>query len=996
MTLPSPRESPHADAMSAPTQLARAAANTWAYVFLAGTLAAMPLVAWRLPVFNLSISEGNALAYQAIAEALYVAGALSIFGVAWFSPRGEFRLRPTLVACLALAVGMFDLLHFVAYPGVANASPIDGYDGSFLLECLSRVVMPTVLMALVLAPRAAVLPARLRWSLLSGTLAVILPLAWVASTLPNILPGISFSGTVSSGQWLVVCLNTAAAVLAMRRRNDQSPDWRIIAAALLGAISEACFLFAAATDADGIAGIFGHVYGILSMSAAFIAVYDEAVSHPYSELELSRVDALAQKERIEAIFRSVADGVIVVDRRLTVIAMNPVARNLTGTGVANPEGMPLAQALESIDTKDEGSIAAAVRACLRRGRLGTATCCPPAQCGPRTERAVEHSISPITDQRGRIQGAVVVLRDVSERSRLQRQLVDAADYARNLIETSLDVMMVIDMDGLITDVNRAAETATGTTRSQLVGSHFSASFSAPDSAHKALERLFPDGIVRDLPLAIARPDAIPTQVSCNITPYRDAAGQICGAFVVARDVTEMRQVQTMLEFQASHDALTALPNRRRFHEHIQRSMAESGVSGRPVAVMLLDIDDFKDVNDTLGHAAGDELLQTIAGRLAQCLRATDTVARLGGDEFAMLIDDFEQVEDIHRIADKVLQTVTAPIQLDGNEVTVSCSIGVSVFPHDPGDADSLLRNADTALYRAKESGKNKWQCFAADMNVAVQRRVDLGNRLRSALKRGEFSLQFQPQIGMPDARIIGVEALLRWTTDGLGSVSPAEFIPIAENTGLIIDIGHWVLEEACRQTAAWCSSIGAEISVSVNLSARQFRDQDLVGTVARALAETGLPPHLLVLELTESMLMRDAIRAAETLSSLKKTGVRIAIDDFGTGYSSLSYLKRFPLDYLKIDRSFVTDIPGDPNDEAIVRSIIALAHSLKLKVIAEGVETHGQMVHLRELDCDEIQGYYFSRPRVAGDILQLLENGLPQHDQPSQVTTPREPAPSCL
>ena len=545
-------------------------------------------------------------------------------------------------------------------------------------------------------------------------------------------------------------------------------------------------------------------------------------------------------------------------------------------------------------------------------------------------------------------------------------------YAHNLIEASIDPMFTIDTEGLIADANRAAEHISGLRRAELVGSDFAAMFSEPGQARAALSQVLPDGEVRDLTLTVARRDGGFTMVSCNITPYCDTDGTVRGAFVVARDVSERHQMQVMLQFQASFDALTALPNLRQFHERVEWATAQARRSGRFVAVMLIDLDNFKDVNDTLGHEAGDEFLKSIGNRLVQALRETDTVARIGGDEFAVLLEDMAQAEDAQPLVNKILDTVAVPLLIEQSEVTSTCSIGISIFPNDPGDASVLLRNADTAMYRAKGAGKNNCQYFTAAMNSAVQRRVELGNRLRGGLKRDEFSLHYQPQIDLGSGAVVGVEALIRWNAEGLGPISPMDFIPIAEDTGLILPIGAWVLREACRQGAQWWAEDGVAISVAVNLSARQFRDIDIVATVERVLDETGLPPHLLELELTESMLMRDVASVVETLAQLKKTGVRIAIDDFGTGYSSLNYLKRFPLDCLKIDRSFVSDIPGDRNDEAIVRSIVTLAHSLGLKTIAEGVETVEQLAFLHELGCDEIQGYYISRPRPAADLLSFL------------------------
>jgi diguanylate cyclase (GGDEF)-like protein len=389
-------------------------------------------------------------------------------------------------------------------------------------------------------------------------------------------------------------------------------------------------------------------------------------------------------------------------------------------------------------------------------------------------------------------------------------------------------------------------------------------------------------------------------------------------------------------------------------------------------VMFIDLDNFKDVNDTLGQCAGDDLLKVMADRLTSRVRGTDVVARIGGDEFALLLEELSTPDDARRLAEQVHAAVGDPAHIGGTELVMGCSIGITVFPHDIGGVDTLLRNADTALFRAKDAGKNTSQFFTYEMNRAVRRRVEIATQLRNAIRQGEFSVMYQPRMDLNRDQLVGVEALLRWNNAALGAVSPQEFIPVAEETGMIVPIGEWVLREACRQAVRLHQISGCEVAVAVNISARQFRGTDIVKTVEDALAETGLASGLLELELTESVLMRDTARAAETLHRLTEVGVSVALDDFGTGYSSLGYLKRFPLHSLKVDRSFVADITRDPHDEAIVNTIVALAHGLGMRVVAEGVETREQLALLRRLQCDEVQGYLLGRPMPAEQMLSLL------------------------
>ncbi len=424
---------------------------------------------------------------------------------------------------------------------------------------------------------------------------------------------------------------------------------------------------------------------------------------------------------------------------------------------------------------------------------------------------------------------------------------------------------------------------------------------------------------------------------------------------------------------SQHDALTNLPNRTLLHDRLTQALTMAERYQQRVALMAIDLDRFKTVNDSLGHSVGDKLLQKAAERLTECLRRIDTVSRQGGDEFVILLQPgLEGVDTVAHVAEKILATVSAPYTIDNQELNVTASVGISVYPDDGRDIDSLLKNADAAMYHAKESGRNNFQFFTRDMNAMAFERLTLENSLRQALKREEFLLHYQPQVDLRTGEIIGCEALIRWKHPELGMISPAKFIPVAEDSGLIVPIGEWVMRTACEQNSAWQKAGLPVIPVAVNLSATQFRQKNLPETVAQALHDTGLAPRYLELELTESVIMRGAEETISLLNLLKGTGTQLSIDDFGTGYSSLSYLKRFPIDKLKVDQSFIRDITTDPDDAAIASAIISMAKSLKLKVIAEGVETIEQLEFLRSQQCDEIQGYYFCKPMAAEEIGKLL------------------------
>ncbi len=461
----------------------------------------------------------------------------------------------------------------------------------------------------------------------------------------------------------------------------------------------------------------------------------------------------------------------------------------------------------------------------------------------------------------------------------------------------------------------------------------------------------------------------------NGQPVFDDAGAFTGYRGTGSDITERKLTEQRVHHVAQHDALTGLPNRSLLQDRLGQAVAYATRSGNPVWVMLIDLDRFKFVNDSMGHKAGDVLLMTVAARLRAALRDADTVARLSGDEFVVIVSERGDQQLTPEIVERVMNAVAQPVMLGTKEFFVTCSIGVAVYPSESTDADTLIEHADIAMYRAKKLGRNNFQFFSPAMNEESLERVRIEGALRNAVERDEFVLYYQPQIDMKTGKVCGMEALIRWQHPELGMVPPGRFISIAEETGMIVAIGAWVLRTACAQNKAWQDAGFDKLRVAVNLSARQFGAADLIDKLAGVLLDTGLEPKYLELELTESLFMSDITPAVELLHRMKALGVNLSIDDFGTGYSSLSYLWRFPIDVLKIDRSFVADITRDANDEAIVTSIIALAHNLKLAVIAEGVETQEQLDYLRRHGCDEMQGYYFSKPLPAHEFEQLLREG---------------------
>jgi diguanylate cyclase (GGDEF)-like protein/PAS domain S-box-containing protein len=481
-----------------------------------------------------------------------------------------------------------------------------------------------------------------------------------------------------------------------------------------------------------------------------------------------------------------------------------------------------------------------------------------------------------------------------------------------------------------------------------------------------------DGYTR-LQYRVPMPEHGERYLESDVRLIREQSGNAVQVVMVSRDITERKEMEAYILHQSFHDALTGLPNRLLLEDRMKQATAQRGRRHAPVGVLFIDLDRFKDINDTLGHAAGDRVLQEVAERLDRCVREGDTVARLSGDEFVVLLAGLGNVHDAALVAGKIVTIVSEPCQIGGKELRVSPSIGIAIFPDDGQNIDVLLRNADTAMYHAKQEGRGRFSFFASHMNDAANQRLAVGGALQRAIAEGEFILHYQPKVNAISDEICGFEALIRWPqADGVW-IPPSQFIPIAEDTGRIEPIGKWALHEAARQVQCWHAQGADYCPVAVNVSAQQFLRQSVTQDIASALQETGIPPEMLEAELTESAVMANPAEAIQLLHKIRELGVSIAIDDFGTGYSSLAYLKRFPLDKLKIDAAFVRDIATDPDDAAIVIAIITLAHSLNLIVIAEGVETAEQMSFLMEHGCDEMQGYYFSKPVPAEEALELLK-----------------------
>lgn len=574
------------------------------------------------------------------------------------------------------------------------------------------------------------------------------------------------------------------------------------------------------------------------------------------------------------------------------------------------------------------------------------------------------------------------LRYAVERKSMEDALFAEKERAEVTLNSIADAVASCDISGNVTFLNLVAQKTTGWSLAEALGrpmtevvkiANATARGGSPNRTEQLERRSAgpapPDSV-------LIRRDGSEVPIEDSLAPIHDRSGRKTGAVRVFRDVSVGRAMALQMTHSAHHDFLTGLPNRVLLNDRIKLAIALAARYSRKVGILFLDLDGFKHINDSLGHQLGDKLLCSVAGRLTACLRGSDTVSRQGGDEFVMLIAELEHSEDAAVAARRMLHSISKAHAIDEHELHVTTSIGVSVYPDDGLDAETLVKNADTAMYQAKENGRQGFRFFEPAMNVRAVERQFIEEALRRALDRQEFALHYQPKVNLITGKITGGEALIRWTHPTRGLVSPAQFIPIAEDVGLIIPLGNWVLREACRQARLWVDAGLLEGSIAVNTSAIELRNEGFLDGVIAALDDAGLDPAFLELELTESVLMKRAESTEAILKALRAKGVQVAVDDFGTGYSSLSYLSKFSIDTLKIDQSFVRQISTAPDQTSIITAVIGIGRSLKLRVVAEGVETAEELAFLQAHQCDEAQGYYFCRPVPAAQFTRLLETGL--------------------
>ena len=922
------------------------------------------------------------LAWHMLLETTAIAVAALVFAVGWNSHSLHPQRNVLLLSCAFLAVALLDFSHMLSYRGMPDYVTPSGVEKAIHFWLVARYVAAAALLVAVWLPWPPVAgeplrrarPGRFR-PLLAMLLLVVLAHVlflyyphWLPATF---VPGQGLTALKLGAEYGVIGIHLITlGVLLRRLRQASGCNIALLLAAVLAMICSEVFftLYASATD---LFNLVGHLYKVLAYLLLYRAVFVEMIAAPYRALSATRRHSQAILEAIpDLLFEFDGDG-----RYLQVHA--PSAELLVSTG-SQLVGRTL----------DEVLPAEAARACLaalreagERGHSAGRQVCIPLADG---SRWFELSVSALHAERGGAPRFVMLARDVTARTQDQATLRRLSQA----VEQSPSTILITDLEARIVYANQAFTRSTGYSLEEALGRNprlLHSGKTAPAVYAEMWQSLLSGQSWRG-EFVNRRKDGSEYVEAVLISPVLDTAGQPIQYLAIKEDITQRKLDEQRIERLAHFDALTDLPNRKLFAARCEQALGLSERSGQPLAVLHLGLDHFKHINDSLGYRAGDALLVEIAQRLKAALRDEDTLSRQGGDEFVLVLP-YAGAQEAAHIAERLRALVAAPCQAREHSLVVSASIGIAVFPEDGHDFDTLAQRADIAMHRTKQEGRNGYRFFTAEMQRHSARILQLESALRHALANGELHLCFQPQVALGRLRLVGAEALLRWTHPQLGAISPAEFIPIAEGSGQIVALGEWVLRGAVAQMQAWLAQgYPPGMTVSVNLSLAQFRHPGLVELVAALLAESGLPAHCLELELTESVAMHEPAAAIAVVRRLRALGVLLTIDDFGTGYSSLSYLKLFEVHKLKIDQSFVRHINEDGHDQSIVRAITGMAKSLGMRTIAEGVETVAQLTELERLGCDGVQGYLFGRALAPAEFDIFVAEHL--QARPALLATP--------
>ncbi len=901
------------------------------------------------------------LLFHTLIEILRIVVLGGIFVLAWHSRRWSANNFLLVIGTSSLFVAALELLHTLSYKGL-NLFP--GYDANLptqLWIAFRYLEAASFLFAALSIRRSHAPHAQLA---AYGLLTTVAGAAIFGGYFPDCyVEGSGLTAFKIRSEFVIIGLFVASLAILLVRRRDFTPHvlHLVVAAILFGGVSE--FAFTRYVDVFDYANEFGHYLLLVSTYFLYRAMLVTGLLSPFDllfrNLKLNETQLEATvAERTRALRETQALNSTFLDNSPAVIYLTDATGRYTLANaaferlVARPASEIIGRTAFELWPSETGlELDRNNRRVRDDGQVHVIS----EHVGSGTEsRFFETTHFPLVGPSGTIVGTGGIATDVTERRLTEER------YGM-MIRTSMDAFALIDADARILEVNEACCTLTGYSREQLLTLSIHDLEATMDSrrVRATLARVERRGMAR-FDSVWRRQDGeqrdIEVSVQClnHITEPR--------FFCFVRDITERNRTMARIDYLAHHDVLTGLPNKLFFHERFSRLAATAIAAKRKLALVYLDLDNFKNVNDTLGHVVGDALLCEIAQRLSTTIGPEASLCRLGGDEFLLLLGDIPDQEAVACFAARLLAEMALPVNIDGHELSGTVSVGLALFPDDGADFDTLYKKADTAMFQAKEAGRNTFRFFDEAMHAAALERIALLSDLRGALERDELRLHYQPQVDLASGRLLGVEALLRWQRGNGQMTPPGVFVPLAEDSGLIVPIGNWVLHEACRQAARWQHAGETPLVVAVNLSAVQFHRADLLDEVEDALARAGLPAHCLELELTESLLIGDTEAALETARQLKALGVKLSIDDFGTGYSSLSYLKRFAVDKLKIDQSFVRSMDKEASNAALVHTIVQMAHNLGLRTIAEGVEHQGLVDALLQLQCDEAQGYHFARP----------------------------------
>ena len=915
------------------------------------------------------------LTWHMLLEVMAIVVAALIFAVGWNTYALHRQRNILLASCAFLGVAILDFSHMLSFPGMPDfVTPSDPEKGiHFWLA--ARYLAAFALLALAWRPwqslpdtRAAPRQRRL-WPLL-GVLAMLLPVHWIALWHPHWIPATFIPGEgltpfkqLAEAGVIVLHLLAIALLLPRLRQESQFDVPLLLGSLLVLTLSELPFIvYSSVTDSYNLAG---HIYKVIGYLMLYRAIFVETVAAPYRALKQAR-------QHSQAILEAIPDRLFEMDIHGRHLAVHSPATREGRLSSAHLLGRTVH---ESLPPEAAQTCMDALQEALEQGHSNGRQLVLQLEDG--REHRFELSVAPLRQPGHALPHFIMLSRDVTARTREQ----DTLRKLRQAVEQSPQTIIITDLQARIEYANQAFTTSSGYSLEEArdLNPRLLNSGKTPASTYQDMWQHLSRGQAWRGEFVNRRKDGSEYHELALISPVLDERGVATHYLAIKEDITQRKLDQQRIEHLAHFDPLTGLPNRTLFRSRFEQALGLAERHQQPLALLFLDLDHFKHINDSLGHRTGDALLEQVSERLRGVLRDEDTLSRQGGDEFMLSLPGADADAAAH-LAERLLGQLDQPFEIDGQSLRLSASVGIAMYPEDGQDFDRLAQHADTAMFRAKQDGRARHCFFTAELQAQSARILKLENALRRALENDELSLHYQPQVSIDGRRLVGAEALLRWNSAELGPISPAEFIPIAENSGLILPIGTWVLRSAAQQMQSWLQKgLPADTTMAVNLSLAQFNDAGLCDLVAEVLEETGLPPACLELELTESVAMHKPAEVIEVVRRLRGLGVRLAIDDFGTGYSSLSYLRQFEAHKLKVDQSFVRRLGTDRHDQTLVQAILGMAHSLDMLAIAEGVETVEQQRELILLGCDEAQGYLFSRPLPATDFEAWVRDWQSRH-----------------